>query len=941
MRQKMRFEKIQAARHGGAAALCVLLTVGLIFCAFAKEQRSLAAMEKENTAAYGLFAYWPPEARAEYSEAAASEGKTCEDGKRYVMPGAADLTYHDALRAAYKEIGLDWDDCQIMSDPFFSGGGIVENGGGREWHITLTPVVNTAKDCTCYFVLDASAGRILTANYPANAAKTAQKALEDFNALYAERSSAFEELYGTEWWRWPLTEKAAFSKLAEELGWNGKGIIGSYLTFAVPDETDLTEAEALAAAEKELQKHFTVSGGKILLSDSAETLTYAAGLSFSVQSDDSTVREYTVEFYACYDSDETDEYNIFLGAVFIASPSGEVCHQELNDEDTLVSYTKVETESQAEQLYQQYRDDAYALYKAYVALAGTPDQWTDEMQTCFYLSSLSESAGPVQLEADPSDAEYAEICGMAENYMMSRVGVHHDANGEAVLTVLRTVTLWQLGENFQYYKIEYVAQTEGGSMSAVIDRLYILRPDLCAFGYEWLYGNFSGQMVEKRDAGKLNEAQFAQLQYLLEYGDFFLWPPEIKASYTSFCKQYGALPEDGLEYVMPTEAYDESLFVDAIESACNTSGLEAYFDIGCGLVKTDEGNVWHIRLRPASETAENAECTFELDEMTYAVLRYDLPDGALERAREAWKADITDADASAWQLLSAFNTLYGDYWNWPLEARALYAERTNAAVDFPDSAVDVMPEEDDMTQDEARAIADQAFSEFFGEAPDALTVAGAEVGCRVMVQTAFQEMPKDPDTRFYQFTYIAACEDESQMQIWLGAVEIASPSGTVRSNSLSAEDKTAFERRIKAKTGYLQTEQEKGLWCYWDYADLKAYGDYVGLSTEAMRENAPENELQRDAAVRLAREYILENVEYVYPQAYYGVKEPEKLIRERVDALKTCAVYYAGSEETASFWMLLLFEDEWVAAGLLDTFQFEIDAETGTIMTVVEPGGNG
>ncbi len=53
-----------------------------------------------------------------------------------------------------------------------------------------------------------------------------------------------------------------------------------------------------------------------------------------------------------------------------------------------------------------------------------------------------------------------------------------------MLNVLHTVTLWGINEDFQYYKIEYIAQTEDGSLFAVIERIFVLRPVLCAFQYE-------------------------------------------------------------------------------------------------------------------------------------------------------------------------------------------------------------------------------------------------------------------------------------------------------------------------------------------------------------------------------------------------------------------------------------------------------------------------
>ncbi len=144
-----------------------------------------------------------------------------------------------------------------------------------------------------------------------------------------------------------------------------------------------------------------------------------------------------------------------------------------------------------------------------------------------------------------------------------------------------------------------------------------------------------------------------------------------------------------------------------------------------------------------------------------------------------------------------------------------------------------------------------------------------------------------------------------------------------------------------AQTGYLLLEQEKGMWCYWDNAEIKAYGGYIGLSTDLMQENAPENELQRDEAIQIARNYLASHVSYVYPQAYYGVKEPEALTKERINALKVCAVYYMSSGDTASFWQIFLFEDEWLSTGFLDTFELDIDATTRDIVMIAEPGGNG
>ncbi len=90
----------------------------------------------------------------------------------------------------------------------------------------------------------------------------------------------------------------------------------------------------------------------------------------------------------------------------------------MNDESTLVSYGEVETESEAEQLFEQYENDAVALYKAYNELAGTPDQWTNDMYTYFYQSRLSTKDTPTQLETDPASTEYEEACSLAQSYMM-------------------------------------------------------------------------------------------------------------------------------------------------------------------------------------------------------------------------------------------------------------------------------------------------------------------------------------------------------------------------------------------------------------------------------------------------------------------------------------------------------------------------------------------
>jgi hypothetical protein len=180
-----------------------------------------------------------------------------------------------------------------------------------------------------------------------------------------------------------------------------------------------------------------------------------------------------------------------------------------------------------------------------------------------------------------------------------------------------------------------------------------------------------------------------------------------------------------------------------------------------------------------------------------------------------------------------------------------------------------------------------------------------------------------------------------EIQLSLGSVSVSSPSGKIYENSLSVTDKEEFERRMGAQVGYLQLEQEKGMWCYWDYAEIKAYGEYIGLNTDLMQENAPENELQRDDAIQIARDFLADNVTYVYPQAYYGVKEPEALTKERIDALKVCAIYYASSGDTASFWQIFLFEDEWLSLGFLDTFELDVDATTHEVVVVAEPGGNG
>ncbi len=135
---------------------------------------------------------------------------------------------------------------------------------------------------------------------------------------------------------------------------------------------------------------------------------------------------------------------------------------------------------------------------------------------------------------------------------------------------------------------------------------------------------------------------------------------------------------------------------------------------------------------------------------------------------------------------------------------------------------------------------------------------------------------------------------------------------------------------------------EKGMWITWPVDEINEFHSEFGFSSPVL-DHAYSDQLSMEEAISLVKSYILLNVGVVYPQYYYlnGIT-PVTMNAEFIDRLKVCAFLTANNEvlNRPNCWNVYLFEDEWLTIAL-DTFQVQVDARTGDIVSFFEPGGNG
>ena len=125
----------------------------------------------------------------------------------------------------------------------------------------------------------------------------------------------------------------------------------------------------------------------------------------------------------------------------------------------------------------------------------------------------------------------------------------------------------------------------------------------------------------------------------------------------------------------------------------------------------------------------------------------------------------------------------------------------------------------------------------------------------------------------------------------------------------------------------------------WELTDIRKYQDILCLEGRLL-ETAPEGWLTREEAIDIAVQHILATSETVYPQAWYGEKEPLPLTEDYVRGLSLVTIPAEGTEDGHDIWYLWFYEPDWMVPAL-DCFALRIDAHSGEVLYSTEPGGWG
>ena len=105
-------------------------------------------------------------------------------------------------------------------------------------------------------------------------------------------------------------------------------------------------------------------------------------------------------------------------------------------------------------------------------------------------------------------------------------------------------------------------------------------------------------------------------------------------------------------------------------------------------------------------------------------------------------------------------------------------------------------------------------------------------------------------------------------------------------------------------------------------------------------DEAPEGWLTREEAIELAIARVLSLDELLWPQAWYGVRDPEPVTEELLRGLSVSAVPSRGTEEGRDVWYVWLYDREWMTEWL-DCYAITLDAHSGECLAIFTPGGNG
>lgn len=435
------------------------------------------------------------------------------------------------------------------------------------------------------------------------------------------------------------------------------------------------------------------------------------------------------------------------------------------------------------------------------------------------------------------------------------------------------------------------------------------------------------------EAPAASVAEKARIQYTQEYGEFFDWPAEVKGAYTEFCVAEGKLPEDGLTYARPADG-DLSLR-NALDKVCveiGADGIENYFRIGLGFVADGGARYWLIKLKPIVSGERDYSCTFKVESPTGRIISAVIPDGAVNGALWAFE-DARNAQTKKYDELSA---RYGtDMGLWPLAAKAEYAQVSGELAGSENRLISAAPDESDLPENKARAAADAEFDRVCGESDDDYSI-------RVIVNFYGNWSPDNP--RVYVFDYSARAKGEMGGTFSIGTVSLASPSGEILESDLHLrENQAAYELTRSAQQAFNQKTARDGMWVMWPFEDIDTYKEFTGLGQYTLSAQARAGQISRDEAIRIARQHIADHCATLYPQAYYKTGAPVQLTKERIDEFKVCALLCSNGSlaDEKPFWDVFLFEDEWLSIGLLDTYDMHIDAQTGEVLLLFEPGGNG
>ena len=431
----------------------------------------------------------------------------------------------------------------------------------------------------------------------------------------------------------------------------------------------------------------------------------------------------------------------------------------------------------------------------------------------------------------------------------------------------------------------------------------------------------------------------ANVQYTGEYGAFAFWPPEVKGAYSEFCLAAGTLPDDGYVYYRP--ANDEISELAAVYIAAGYMSVENVlqsFEYGAGIIQQGNERCWQISLYASRQDSDMQECAICLiNAKTGNPVFSAVPDGFLE--------GVKTAAAQKSRYAELFAQYGSNDFFWPIEAKAEYAALLGNDVGYAaNEPVNVMPEANDLSLSNARSIAAQEYNRVFGSLPEQELVTEKGTHFYIIMGEAFRAQKGENETRWYQMDFMGSdTAFESDHTVYLGGVKISSPDGKILENTLGMDNAIAYEQNLDINQQLEAKLAADGMWVTWPFEEIQKFKDVLGYAGIDIFRTPAQGQISMEDAVKIARKIIADKVQTYQPQAFYGVRDAQKLTPELVDSFKSCAILCSETEDGSgtAYWQVFLYEDEWFSVGLLDCFDVRIDPGTGEVIDFFEPGGNG